>query len=218
MTDTLSQTLSARCCLPDNQDLHAKSGQPSDPRPNSAKRRSRPKLAPDSDTGRMDRRAQMVHAQRTYRHKKELKHRNMERRVAELESTVNRVSDSLSEFIDMAVESDLHVTHPRLFDHLRDTVTHLKRATGGKENAPRELVLPVVFPANVSPEDTGPFGYLVNSLQGAMEEEPQEPTGLFAETVLRIDQRRSSDRSLEAHSTHPVSANQPSCASSNDTA
>jgi hypothetical protein len=103
----------------------------------------------------------------------------MEHRVAELEGTMNRVSDSLSEFFDMAIESDLHVTHPQLFDRLRDTVTQLKRATAttarangdkgdGDEAESRELILPVVFAENVSSGYTGPFGYMVNLLQDAV--------------------------------------------------
>ncbi|KAL3466863.1 hypothetical protein BJX64DRAFT_284016 [Aspergillus heterothallicus] len=169
MANNLSQTLSARCFLPTNQDCVAKSHKGKEAA-DGAKKRGRPRMAPMAgDTTRMDRRAQIRYAQRTYRHKKELRHRSMELRVAELESTLSRVSDSLSEFFDMAIDSDLHVTHPHLFTHLRDTVTQLKRATreGDEETPSRELILPVIFSANVSstPENTGPFGYIVNSVQ-----------------------------------------------------
>jgi hypothetical protein len=109
----------------------------------------------------------------------------MEHRVAELEGTISRVSDSLSEFFDIAIESDLHVTHPQLFDRLRETVTQLKRATGTAtgtangekgdgdeaEGTTRELILPVVFAENVSSGYTGPFGYMVNPLQDTVADE-----------------------------------------------
>ncbi|KAL2824564.1 hypothetical protein BJY01DRAFT_256451, partial [Aspergillus pseudoustus] len=176
MADDLSQTLSARCFLPRNQDRVTKSLQNKDVSPpDSTKKRGRPRMAPTGDSTRMDRRAQVRYAQRTYRHKKELRHRTMEHRVTELESTLHRVSDSLSDFFAMAIDSDLHVTHPHLFDRLNDTVTHLKRATGEKEDrdrekdpGSREIVLPVIFSSanvSVSPEGTGPFGYIVNCLQ-----------------------------------------------------
>ncbi|KAL3493518.1 hypothetical protein BJX62DRAFT_200198 [Aspergillus germanicus] len=175
MTDNLSQTLSARCFLPTNQNRATKSLKLGREHADGAKRRGRPRMAPTGDTTRMDRRAQIRYAQRTYRHKKELRQRNMEHRLAELEGTMNRVSDSLSEFFDMAIESDLHVTHPQLFDRLRDTVTQLKRVTAttkgeegdenGEGDTSRELILPVVFAENVSSGYTGPFGYMVNPLQ-----------------------------------------------------
>ncbi|KAL2819971.1 hypothetical protein BJX63DRAFT_428296 [Aspergillus granulosus] len=169
MADRLAQTLSARCFLPTNQDRVAKSTQSRREPTNGVKKRGRPRMAPTGDITRMDRRAQVRYAQRTYRHRKELRYRDMECRVAELESTIGRASDSLSEFFNMAIDSDLHVTHPHLFDRLRDSVTHLKRAAGEKvqESPPREIILPVILPANVSlsPKDTGPLGYIVNWLQ-----------------------------------------------------
>ncbi|KAL2786356.1 hypothetical protein BJX66DRAFT_328653 [Aspergillus keveii] len=184
MTDNLSQTLSARCFLPTNQGRATKTLHLGTEQADGGKRRGRPRMAPTGDTTRMDRRAQIRYAQRTYRHKKELRQRNMEHRVAELEGTMNRVSDSLSEFFGMAIESDLHVTHPQLFDRLRETVTQLKRATGstttangekvigdGDEGASRELILPMVFAENVSSGYTGPFGYMVNPLQDTVADE-----------------------------------------------
>ncbi|KAL3449229.1 hypothetical protein BJX65DRAFT_45660 [Aspergillus insuetus] len=187
MTDNLSQTLSARCFLPTNKDRFGatKSLHSGREQADGAKRRGRPRMAPTGDTTRMDRRAQIRYAQRTYRYKKELRQRNMEHRVAELEGTMSRVSDSLSEFYGMAIESDLHVTHPQLFDRLRETVTQLKRATAtatatangekgdeeGDEGASRDLILPVVFADNVSSGSTGPFGYMVNPLQDTVADE-----------------------------------------------
>ncbi|KAL2871586.1 bZIP transcription factor [Aspergillus lucknowensis] len=170
MADNLSQTLSARCFLPGQQGRVTQSlHPPKDPPPDGAKKRGRPLMAPNGDPARMDRRAQIRYAQRTYRHKKELMYRSMEHRVAELESSLNRVSGSLSDFFEMAIDSDLHVTHPQLFQHLRETVTQLKQATGAteKEETPREIVSPVLFGPNVSPEDTSSFGYVVNCLQDA---------------------------------------------------
>ncbi|KAJ0415900.1 hypothetical protein BJY00DRAFT_326635 [Aspergillus carlsbadensis] len=167
MTDNLSQTLSARCFLPTStQDRHGaiKALSSAREQTNAAKKRGRPRMAPTGDTTRMDRRAQIRYAQRTYRHKKDLQHRHMEYRVAELEGTISRVSDSLSDFFDMAIESDLHVTHPQLFDQLRETVTQLRRVTGtgtatstaigekergeGDGVASRELILPMVLSTN----------------------------------------------------------------------
>ncbi|KAL4913086.1 hypothetical protein BDW62DRAFT_193349, partial [Aspergillus aurantiobrunneus] len=108
-----------------------------------------------------DRRAQIRYAQRTYRQKKELMYRDMERRLGELEKNMNCLSTSLADFRDMAVESDLHVTHPRLFEHLTATLAHAGPVTGRREDAASEVVCPV-FPSDTGPGDTSSFGYIVN--------------------------------------------------------
>ncbi|KAL2846318.1 hypothetical protein BJX68DRAFT_277150 [Aspergillus pseudodeflectus] len=218
MTDNLSQTLSARCFLPTNQDRATKTLQSGRETSDGGKKRGRPRMAPAGDTTRMDRRAQIRYAQRTYRHKKELRQRHMEHRVAELEGTIGRVSDSLSEFFDMAIESDLHVTHPQLFDRLRETVTHLKRATGaaattttgtgerGDEGASREFILPVVFSANVSSGDAAPFGYMVNCLQDAAVADDRGPMQPFR----RKTPSHRVERPLPGNTNYTYSPNEPS--------
>ncbi|KAL3472281.1 hypothetical protein BJX99DRAFT_9105 [Aspergillus californicus] len=175
MPDNVSETLSARCFFPDtdnvgaNSDSWAKNDAP-DPR----RRRGRPKMDQTGDTTRLDRRTQIRYAQRKYRHKKEAMHRNMESRVAELESCLSRVSDSMLDFYDMAIGSDLHITHPQLFQHLRDTVTSLKRTTGEKGISAREFVQPVVPPHDIpEDEDTTSFGYLVDGFNHEEQTTPQ---------------------------------------------
>ncbi|KAL2827819.1 hypothetical protein BDW59DRAFT_54886 [Aspergillus cavernicola] len=164
MADNLAQTLSSRCFLPDKHTpAHTRRDAP---KPDGPKKRGRPRMAQSGGAPHMNRRAQIRYAQRTYRHKKEIMHRSMEKRVAELESTMNRVSDSISDFYDMAIESDLHITHPQLFQHLRDTVTNLKRVTGTQEDIrPREIPCPPIVASDASPGNTTSFGYMVSSLQ-----------------------------------------------------
>jgi hypothetical protein len=136
----------------------------------------------------------------------------MEHRVAELEGTIGRVSDSLSEFFDMAIESDLHVTHPQLFDRLRETVTNLKRAAGETENGAeknshRELILPVVFSANVSSGDAAPFGYMVNCLQDAAVAADRGPMQPFRRNTSTLHQI---ERPLPGNINYTYSHNEPS--------
>ncbi|PTU18970.1 hypothetical protein P175DRAFT_0534753 [Aspergillus ochraceoroseus IBT 24754] len=94
------------------------------------KKRGRPRMSSPGGP-RMDRRTQIRCAQRTYRHKKEVMFRTLQERVAELEENLNEVSDSLFAFYTMAIGSDLHITHPKLFHRLKCTVTQLQVATGG---------------------------------------------------------------------------------------
>lgn len=110
-----------------------------------------------------DRRAQIRYAQRTYRHKKDVMYRNMETRLAELERTMGRLSDSIADFHDMAVESDLHVTHPHLFDHLSVTLSYAKRMTTSTENEPsKDLGRPSTISTKTNSRNPSSFGYIVN--------------------------------------------------------
>ncbi|KAH8431707.1 uncharacterized protein LDX57_009362 [Aspergillus melleus] len=52
--------------------------------------------------------------------------RDMKNRVSELQDTVDRISASLSDFHEMAIQSDLHVTHPYLFEKLNETITQVQ--------------------------------------------------------------------------------------------
>ncbi|KAL4868284.1 hypothetical protein BDV12DRAFT_170082 [Aspergillus spectabilis] len=194
MSDNLSQTLSARCFLPEQHIPRVKSADRHSKPDDGAKKRGRPRLAPNGDASRMDRRTQVRYAQRTYRHKKEVMYRNMEHRVAELERSISRVSDSLMDFYDVAIESDLHITHPQLFQHLRDTVTDVKRATGGKEERPPRNF--VVFPASATAEDTTSFGYMVECSQDVGQGEPTK------EVMDNRPPNRGQDRSSHQHHLH----------------
>ncbi|OJJ05008.1 hypothetical protein ASPVEDRAFT_829036 [Aspergillus versicolor CBS 583.65] len=164
MADNLSQTLSARCFVPNSQTRAGRAlHPPSSLLPDAGKKRGRPKMAPDADTSRMDRRAQIRYAQRTYRHKKDVMYRNMETRLAELERTMGRLSDSIADFHDMAVESDLHVTHPHLFDHLSVTLSYAKRMTTGVQNeSSKDLDRPSTIPTKTNSTNPSSFGYIVN--------------------------------------------------------
>ncbi|KAL4785981.1 hypothetical protein BJX76DRAFT_346578 [Aspergillus varians] len=178
----LSQTLSARCFLPNDQTrvgLNALHPPQSDaPLSNSGKRRGRPRMAPTDDSPRMDRRAQIRCAQRTYRHKKEAMYSNMETRLAELERNMSRLSESIADFHDMAIESDLHITHPRLYEHLRVTHALAVRATGGKDNDPlREGDFPGMFSPDTRTKDTSSFGYIVNDRDDKGGEIERPPAG-----------------------------------------
>lgn len=114
-------------------------------------------------TSSQDRRAQIRYAQRTYRHKKDVMYRNMEARLAELEKTMTRLSDSIADFHDMAVDSDLHVTHPQLFEHLDVAVAYAKRVTTGiKNQSPKNLDLTTTIPTRTNSRNPSSFGYIVN--------------------------------------------------------
>lgn len=87
----------------------------------------------------------------------------METRLAELEGAMGRLSDSIADFHDMAVESDLHVTHPQLFEHLSVTLSYAKRVTPGIENeSPKDLDLPPIIPTGTNSRNPSSFGYIVN--------------------------------------------------------
>ncbi|KAL5333322.1 hypothetical protein BJX70DRAFT_71596 [Aspergillus crustosus] len=185
MGDNLSQTLSARSFLPEQHQLphfrvksaqsHSDFPKPDNHNVDAAKRRGRPKMAPVGDPARADRRTQVRYAQRTYRHKKKAMYRGMEQRVIELEQCMNRVEESFMEFYDMAVESDLHITHPQLFQRLRDTVTDVQRVTGGKEENPYPSRDIGVFPAHAGPDgNTSSFGYMVNCFDEGEAESTQQ--------------------------------------------
>lgn len=53
----------------------------------------------------------------------------MKGRVSELQDTVDRISASLADFHEMAIQSDLHVTHPYLFDKLNETIAQVQNET-----------------------------------------------------------------------------------------
>ncbi|KAL4962429.1 uncharacterized protein BDV14DRAFT_178305 [Aspergillus stella-maris] len=173
MDDHLSQTLSARCFLPGDYPrpgTRRVAKEHSLPTPSGtndgaiSKKRGRPRMTSNSDNTRKDRREQIRYAQRTYRHKKDVMFRNMEARVAELEGTMSRLSESLADFHDVAIASDLHITHPQLFEHLRVTLAHARLVAGGEGNndfeVPRPLQATVAYP-----EDISSFGYVVEALR-----------------------------------------------------
>ncbi|KAE8354416.1 hypothetical protein BDV28DRAFT_85030 [Aspergillus coremiiformis] len=144
MTDyLLSQTLSARYYQPDrfphisettnaapgsDKDHTNEQRSTSEPEPSEdrVRKRGRPRMS-SGHTSPNDRRAQIRAAQRTYRRKKETMFQDLKTRVAELEDSMNRISDSLSKFYHMAIQSDLHLTHPYLFQQLNSTVSQVKR-------------------------------------------------------------------------------------------
>lgn len=138
----LSQTLSARYYQPDrfphiSETTGAEPGsddghnleQRSTPEPsqsaNRVRKRGRPRMS-SGNTSPNDRRAQIRAAQRTYRLKKEAMFQDMKSRVSELEDSMSRISGSLSKFYHMAIQSDLHLTHPYLFQQLNSTVSQAK--------------------------------------------------------------------------------------------
>ncbi|KAL4924597.1 bZIP transcription factor [Aspergillus undulatus] len=164
MDDNLSQTLSARCFLPhDYAHVSQRSRLPNpSTSTNGAKKRGRPRMASRNDSPRKDRREQIRYAQRTYRHKKDLMYRNMENRLAKLEGTMTRLSDSLSDFHDMAVASDLHITHPHLFESVKATLAQAKTLTGGKGKGGFHVDDPTGLPTVAHPENTLPLGYVVD--------------------------------------------------------
>ncbi|THC91010.1 hypothetical protein EYZ11_009518 [Aspergillus tanneri] len=84
--------------------------------------------------------------------------RQMKDRVAELENAVGRISDSLFRFHEMAIQSDLHITHPDLFQQINNTLAHIQMES--KE-------LGIQSTNHQSPalrtNDSGPsFGYLIH--------------------------------------------------------
>ncbi|KAI9933732.1 hypothetical protein ASPWEDRAFT_168005 [Aspergillus wentii DTO 134E9] len=129
------------------------------------RKRGRPRLPPSNTAPSQDRRMQIRSAQRTYRLKKEAMFRDMSSRVVELESSMRRISDSLSGFCQMAVESDLHVTHPGLFKELHLITGQLQSETGNieepsrgsTESNERDLDSPVS--RSIADPDAAIFGY-----------------------------------------------------------
>lgn len=72
-----------------------------------------------------DRRVQIRQAQKTYRLKKEATLESCKTRIIGLERRMKKLAESFAECYDSAVRSDLHVTHPALFMHLRGIQGHL---------------------------------------------------------------------------------------------
>ncbi|KAF9887250.1 hypothetical protein FE257_010378 [Aspergillus nanangensis] len=130
--------------------------------PDRTKKRGRPRIASAND-----RRTQVRVAQRAYRLKKETMFRDMEERLAELEASMTNMSDSLSSFYQMAIQSDLHITHPGLFGRLVQTVRDVTAMTSSTTAACPEDSLggnrgPQAISLNPS-SDRPTFGYVVDS-------------------------------------------------------
>ncbi|KAL4900090.1 hypothetical protein BDW74DRAFT_162361 [Aspergillus multicolor] len=95
----------------------------------------------------------------------------MQRRLQDAELNCDRLATSLAEFRNKAVQSDLHVTHPLLFQSLRDLVTLAEAAQGtdtdqqacqgGLEPKQRTHV---DAPAKPSQNATSSFGYIVGCI------------------------------------------------------
>ncbi|KAL4794876.1 hypothetical protein BDV19DRAFT_364077 [Aspergillus venezuelensis] len=187
MDDHLSQTLSARCFLPGDYPrpgTRRVAKEHSLPAPSGTKdgaitkKRGRPRMITNnSDNPRNDRREQIRYAQRTYRHKKDVMFRNMEARVAELEGTMHRLSESLADFHDVAIASDLHITHPQLFEHLRVTLAHARLVVGGEVDGHFEVSRPLQ-PTVAYPEDISSFGYVVDAFRRDDDQEKNTPCNL----------------------------------------
>ncbi|KAL4875414.1 hypothetical protein BJY04DRAFT_164855 [Aspergillus karnatakaensis] len=196
--NNLSQTLSARCFLPDGYAARAI------PTPEKAdggsKRRGRPRIAASGDPSRTDRRTQVRYAQRTYRHKKEAMYRNMEHRVADLEESMSRISHSISEFYEMAIDSDLHITHPQLFQHLRHTVTETNRAAATNDDSPPRRTTESSTRANE--DDVTSFGYMVVSPAEA-DRERAKPSRPSKRRRLH-DQPVATTQELQLQIEHPL--------------
>ncbi|OGM49745.1 hypothetical protein ABOM_001864 [Aspergillus bombycis] len=180
----LSQTLSARYYQPDrfphiSEAIGAEPGsdhgqileQRSSPEPsqsaNRVRKRGRPRIA-SGNTSPSDRRAQIRAAQRTYRLKKEAMFQDLKTRVSELEESMARISQSLSTFYHMAIQSDLNLTHPYLFQQLNCTVSQVKRE--GKSSSDSALSLHHIELAALSSakaaNDACTFGYTMNMNPG----------------------------------------------------
>ncbi|KAE8373039.1 hypothetical protein BDV26DRAFT_272902 [Aspergillus bertholletiae] len=183
----LSQTLSARYYQPDRfphiseaigaepeSDHCQLLEQRSSPEPpqsvNRVRKRGRPRMA-SSNTSPNDRRAQIRAAQRTYRLKKETMFQDLKTRVSELEESMGRISQSLSTFYHMAIQSDLNLTHPYLFQQLNTTVSQVKRegksSSGGSLSSAEFhlLGLTAISPAKAA-DHASSFGYTMNMSPG----------------------------------------------------
>ncbi|KAE8141506.1 hypothetical protein BDV38DRAFT_268318 [Aspergillus pseudotamarii] len=123
----LSQTLSARYYQPDRfpHISEAIGAEPGSDHGQIVEQRSSPE---PSQSANRDRRAQIRAAQRTYRLKREAMFQDLKTRVSELEESMGRISQSLSTFYHMAIQSDLNLTHPYLFQQLNYTVSQVNRA------------------------------------------------------------------------------------------
>ncbi|GAB1207468.1 hypothetical protein APSETT445_006188 [Aspergillus pseudonomiae] len=118
-----------------------------------------------------DRRAQIRAAQRTYRLKKEAMFQDLKTRVSELEESMARISQSLSTFYRMAIQSDLNLTHPYLFQQLNCTVSQVKRESKSSNESSLSAVglHHIEFAALSSAKaanDASTFGYTMNMNPG----------------------------------------------------
>ncbi|KAF7590368.1 hypothetical protein BBP40_002920 [Aspergillus hancockii] len=181
----LSQTLSARYYQPDrfphiSETTGAEPGsgegqileERSTPEPpsqsaNRVRKRGRPRVSP-GDASPNDRRAQIRAAQRTYRLKKETMFQELKTRVSELEDSMSRISDSLSTFYQMAVQSDLNLTHPYLFQQLNCTVSQVRRGDKKTTQTPWDPNAGLnPLSSTGAPGDAFTFGYTMNMNTGA---------------------------------------------------
>ncbi|KAE8449025.1 hypothetical protein EG329_008613 [Mollisiaceae sp. DMI_Dod_QoI] len=90
------------------------------------KKRGRPRLdSPGAAVLSSNRRVQIRQAQKTYRLKKEATLESGKTRMIGLERRMKKLAESFAECYDSAVRSDLHVTHPALYTHLRGMRAHL---------------------------------------------------------------------------------------------
>lgn len=104
-------------------------------------------------------------AQRAYRLKKEALYRNMENRLSLLQKSMNRISGSLSAFHQMAIQSDLHITHPCLFGQLEHTVREVQASIDStKTESERSREANVVANDSLADADAS-FGYVVDQQQ-----------------------------------------------------
>ncbi|PLB49133.1 hypothetical protein P170DRAFT_408131 [Aspergillus steynii IBT 23096] len=135
---------------------------------NRVSKRGRPRMSPSTtDTASHDRRTQVRHAQRTYRQKKETMFRDMRNRVSELQDTVERISSSLADFHEMAIQSDLHVTHPYLFDRLNETIAQVQSSTPRSDQhwtrtEDIHATNHPLYPTTTTDPDPVTFGYMIN--------------------------------------------------------
>jgi hypothetical protein len=93
---------------------------------------------------------------------------DLKTRVSDLEDSMNKISESLSTFYQMAVQSDLNLTHPYLFQQLNCTVSQVNREDKKANQAPRDQNVGLnPFPSTRAPGDTFTFGYTMNINAGA---------------------------------------------------
>ncbi|KJK67429.1 hypothetical protein P875_00117200 [Aspergillus parasiticus SU-1] len=171
MTDyLLSQTLSARYYQPDRfpHISEAIGAEPGSDHGQVLEHRSSPE---PSQSANRDRRAQIRAAQRTYRLKKEAMFQDLKARVSELEESMGRISQSLSTFYHMALQSDLNLTHPYLFQQLNATVSQVKRegkSSAGSSFSSTELhhIELAALSSAKAANDAFTFGYTMNMNPG----------------------------------------------------
>ncbi|KAL5363824.1 hypothetical protein BJX96DRAFT_187286 [Aspergillus floccosus] len=104
-------------------------------------------------------------AQRAYRLKKEAIYRNMENHLSSLQDSMKKISNSLSVFHQMVIQSDLHITHPCLFGQLEHTVREVQDSISStKTDSERSRESNVVANYSLMDADAS-FGYVVDQQQ-----------------------------------------------------